>query len=183
MNDGKDISNIAFRDKTNGWQNYNVAIKSKSSTIKEPFYSNQFMQGFLANIYLRPSCYSCPAKCGRCGSDITLGDFWGINNYHPEINDDKGISAVLAYTEKGKRILKQLEIDCIPSNYESVLAGNPSLERSVAMHVKRELFFNSQGSFSKRLEKCFKQPLTTRLKRMIASMLTQSIKRIIKRLK
>lgn len=66
------------------------------------------MKGFLANLYLRPSCYKCPAKAGRSSSDLTIGDFWGINKFKPDFDDDKGVGAILVYTSKGEKYFIQL---------------------------------------------------------------------------
>lgn len=58
------------------------------------------MRGFLADLYTRPSCHACPAKQLKSGSDITLGDFWGIESLMPEIDDDKGVSAIIVNSDK-----------------------------------------------------------------------------------
>lgn len=69
---------ISFRDKSNGWKNYNMLVKNENDILyKECFRENPFMRIFLRNISLRPSCYACPAKSGKSGSDITLADFLG----------------------------------------------------------------------------------------------------------
>lgn len=43
------------------------------------FPENEYMQAFLADFSLRPSCYACPAKGGKSGSDLTIGDFGGLS--------------------------------------------------------------------------------------------------------
>lgn len=63
---------------------------------------NMFIQGFLKNIYLHPSCYDCPAKAGKSKSDIMIADFWNINIYHPKLDDGKGCNLLLLNTLKGK---------------------------------------------------------------------------------
>lgn len=64
------------------------------------FSENTYMQAFLANFSLRPSCYHCPVKGGKSGSDLTIGDFWGIEKIAPELDDDKGCSLIIAHTDK-----------------------------------------------------------------------------------
>ena len=76
------ITDIQFRDKTEGWKSYSLSIryKDKEGTEKifrETLNENVFMKCFLSNLCLRPSCYSCPARSGKSGSDITLADLWG----------------------------------------------------------------------------------------------------------
>lgn len=100
------------------------------------------MNAFLSNLSLRPSCYACPVKSGKSGSDITLGDFWGIEKVLPEFDDNKGCSAVLVYTEKGERYIASLQIDTEKADYESMLVGNPNIEHSAFLPINRNFFFH-----------------------------------------
>jgi coenzyme F420-reducing hydrogenase beta subunit len=145
MTKNKDISTINFRDKSLGWKQKSFKIignhESVTVIITEPSRKNVFMRGFLHNLYLRPSCYHCPSKLLKSGSDITLGDFWGIQNIMPEFDDDKGISLVLINTLKGKYVYDKLNKDDIETSYDNALTGNPSIERSVMVPLKRAIFF------------------------------------------
>ena len=97
---------------------------------------------FLSDIYLRPSCYSCAAKSGRSGSDITLGDFWGVENIFPDFDDDKGISICLLNTELGKKEIESLEkVLKIEVDYNQVLRGNPSLEQNAKLNDKLRMCY------------------------------------------
>ena len=89
------------------------------------------MKGFLKNLYLRPSCYACAARSGKSGSDISIADFWGVQNYYPEFDDDRGVGLVLVNTEKGRRAYEQINADSMESTYEQGLIQNPCLEHSV----------------------------------------------------
>ena len=61
----KQITDISFRDKTNGWKNYEFVIASAQHTIiRENRANNVFMNLFLSDLCLRPSCSNCPAKKG-----------------------------------------------------------------------------------------------------------------------
>ena len=66
------------------------------------------MRGFLADLYLRPSCHECPAKCGKSKSDITLADYWGIIRIHPSFYDKLGVSLVLANSANGLEALESM---------------------------------------------------------------------------
>lgn len=68
-----------------------------------------FMRLFLSEICLRPSCHNCYFKSLDRPSDFTLGDSWGIENYMPEMDDDKGTSVVLLHSEKAKEIFEKLK--------------------------------------------------------------------------
>ena len=151
-----DLTDVSFRDKTNGWKKYGFKITyvaskatentvSKSSinklTLIEPFYDNIFMKGFLQNLYLRPSCYYCAAKAGKAHSDITIADYWGIQNYYPQFDDDKGIGLVLINSEKGEQLYSFLNLDSINTAYEDGLRNNPCIERSVVVPKYRQYFW------------------------------------------
>lgn len=104
------------------------------------------MKGFLQDLYLRPSCYDCSSKNYTSGSDITVGDFWGIQNEVPEIDDDKGISCILVNANKGKIIIDNLNLYYKQMELSQIVKYNPALIRSVYKPVKRADFYKSIGS-------------------------------------
>ena len=140
----KDICYIDFRDKSTGWENYSITFRNENELLfTEPARKNIFMQGFLADLYLRPSCYACPTKSLKSGSDVTLGDFWGVQNVFTEYDDDKGVSAVIVKSEKGRIMLEKCCRDILKkTTYNVVLMRNRSIEKSASLSVKRELFFD-----------------------------------------
>lgn len=145
------IEGISFRDKCLGWKKYSFALTlSKVTTAGEKntvslssiFYDNAYMQAFLANLTLRPSCHACPAKCGRSGSDVTLGDFWGIEKIAPELDDDRGCS-LLIINNPGVKGKLQKE-GCLLAEYpiSEVIPYNPSVAYSVDMPNNRDFFWH-----------------------------------------
>ena len=44
-------------------------------------------------------------------SDITLGDFWGLDKVDNCIDDDTGISLAIVNTEKGSGLLRKISND------------------------------------------------------------------------
>lgn len=140
------VSAISFRDKKYGWGQYDISAYCSDETgmregFRDPMKTNIYINGFLQNLMLRRSCHDCPAKCGRSGSDIALGDFWGIENAHPELDRDKGVSLVLAYTEKGKALIGSVDLVRIESSYEKALSGNHGIETSTSKSQYSDLFW------------------------------------------
>ena len=144
------ITGISFRDKKLGWKKFSFVVRGKSAEggqnsvlLSDMHQENRFMQAFISNLILRPSCYDCKVKAGRSGSDITIADYWGIKNYHPEMDDDKGTSLVMVNTLYAQlridRILFQTEY--VESDYSYGLAGNPSIEKSVQSPKYRSFFW------------------------------------------
>lgn len=75
------------------------------------------------------------------GSDFTLGDFWGMANVLPELDDDKGYS-ILVHNNAKKSIENLFRnVGFREIRYEDVLRYNPSLEISVDSPRYRALFF------------------------------------------
>lgn len=129
VSSGREVTDVDFRFKSTSWKMYDVVVKGKSENLlRQPYYENLYMKGFLSDIYLRRSCYTCPFKSGRSGADLTLGDFWGIQNYMGDFDDDKGVSAVLVQTNKALQLLESLDLENREVQYEYVLKGNPSIE-------------------------------------------------------
>ena len=152
LNSIRDISRIEFRNKRLGWKKFSFALTlsvpdghgtKNTVLLSEPYNENIFMKGFLADLFLRPSCYACPAKCLKSGSDITIGDYWGIQNVMPEIDDDKGICCLMVNTDKGGQLLSSKEwVEYRKSDYSTVIKYNIACVVSVAPNLKRKLFFD-----------------------------------------
>lgn len=168
------IQSVSFRDKRNGWKKYGFALGlSKASAAGEknsvllsyfPLNKDLFMRGFLRDLYLRPSCYACPAKQLKSGSDITLGDFWGIETLLPELDDDRGMSAVTVNTEKGKALLQEVNAELTEVAYREVVKRNSALVHSASEPKGRRAFFEADGlTFEAKIEKLAKTPFSLRL--------------------
>lgn len=171
------ITSIAFRDKQTGWDKYSLVIKGHGSNdmgqtitdtilLSETVDHNSYLQGFIHDLYLRPSCYSCPSKSFKSGSDITIADFWGIKYYHATMDDNLGVSAVLINTQKGLNHWKDLEVNAQQTRYSFVLRGNPAISQSSKRPSKRASFFKQIDSvpFDDLVWKCIQISYTTKFK-------------------
>ena len=137
-----DISEICFRNKESGWKNYSITI-SPSGIANQLFSKNLFMRGFLHDLYLRPSCYDCPAKKFKSGSDITLGDYWGIQQILPLFDDDKGVSLIMTNTHKGETVWQSLKTEQHETTYHDALKNNPPIEKSASLKFERTVFYRN----------------------------------------
>jgi len=142
------LREFSFRDKKNGWRNYNITYRTQSITKEEKYKlhseehsKNIFFNLFLSNLILRPSCYSCHFKNGKSGADMNIGDCWGLSN-NSSLDDDLGVSSIVAYSEKAVRVIKELSIKFEGIEYERLVRYNPSLVSSVVEPNNREQFWN-----------------------------------------
>lgn len=166
----KDVINgISFRDKSSGWKNYNVLIQgnedineqsnsSKRIFLHESAQDNLYMQLFLHDYILRPSCFNCPAKSGTNGSDLTIADYWGISRIHSEFDDNKGTSLVLIYTNLGEQVFNSLKLQKISTSYDDGLCANPSIEYSATEKDGYSYFWSLFSEY-----KCLSRNKITRL--------------------
>ena len=137
------IINYNFRDKSTGWDTYSNTASFKNNNITELSKDNKYMKLFLSDVALRESCYNCNFKVGNKYSDITLGDFWGVQNYYPEMYNKKGVSAIIINTELGKEVFNSIKniIEYKSCKLDEIIAGNPSLKVSGKKPKNREQFF------------------------------------------
>jgi len=98
-----------FRNKKYGWKTYAVVFEFLNQTVYEQIMSKDlYMQAFLGNACLRPSCHTCRFKTVGRVSDITLADFWGVKKVIPQMYDNKGTSLVLIQSENGRKTFESL---------------------------------------------------------------------------
>ena len=160
INDNIIIKNISFRSKALGWSDFSFAVDYFTSndanikTICESHSKNVYIKGFLNDIYLRPSCYKCPTRNLKSGSDITIADYWGIQNISPHFFDDKGVSLILVNTIIGENIYNKLSLDSILTNFNDALMYNKSIVKSVVKPRSRKTFFASNYNYD--IEFCIK---------------------------
>lgn len=121
------IAGINFRDKSGGWHKPKMIFDfSPPIDNKRLSFEKSFFQLFIDNYILRPSCYNCYyANFSRPG-DITIADYWGIENVFPEFDDNKGVSLVLVNTDKGNTLFKSIssELDTVRSSKDKCLQGS-----------------------------------------------------------
>ena len=183
-----DIRNISFRDKKTGWKTYSFVIENENGNILTELSSkNAFMRGFLADLYTRPSCHACPAKQLRSGSDLTLGDFWGIESLMPEIDDDKGVSAIIVNTDKGKQVLHNINVELHEVQYNELTTRNPALVKSFHKTPKRTEFFKEDGfTFEEKVKRLAKKPFSMKtlayriVRKIIPNMVVEKLKRLLR---
>lgn len=181
------VTDFSFRDKKNGWGLLGKAIYRKGNMIKETlippissYYYNYFLKG---DIY-RKCCYECPyAQPARPG-DFTIGDYWGIEKAHPEVNKQKGVSVVLVNDEKSMMILEKLEMNLIASSFELACAHNEQLYHPTAKSNRREQIlktFREEG-FKAVADRYYNEMKSQILMYKIKNKLPQPVKKIIKKI-
>ena len=171
------INSISFRNKDNGWEKFQMKIQFDTKIYSQNHSNDIYMKAFLGNICLRDSCYNCSFKKKYRESDITLGDYWGVNNIHPDLNDDKGISIMIVNTPKGNELFEQIkeDIEYVETNVDEAIKYNSAMIKSVVHHKYEKEFMNNIDNMSVELLIKKYMPKTTILKRIVCK-----IKKMIK---
>lgn len=154
----------AFRLKQSGWMNFSVKISfNNGENHIQQFADDLYMQAFLKDLCLRESCYNCHSKAIERESDITLADFWGVENVIPEMFDDKGVSLVLVSSPKGQKIFEAISDKMVYKavDIDEAAKYNPAAYKSCERNKKRDEFMSkiTAGKFNKIVNKCTKQNL------------------------
>jgi len=174
---GKKIINHVFRSKIKGWHVHKeINIFSDGQEDYKSFLSQLYKKIFFTNMVLRPSCYNCKFTRLRRPSDITIGDFWGLDKVMPEFNDNKGVSLVLINTAKGKRIFNKNSKGIMYRQSNKLDCLQPRLKEPTKPSPKRNMFWQDYrvNGFEYVVRKYFGYGVKGSLKRFILESLRKT---------
>lgn len=169
-----DLEFINFRDKRNGWKNYNFTVKFRDGKeFTQNHHENIYMNLFLKNYILKKACFCCKFKYPNGSkADITLGDLWGIDKIKPSINNNIGTSLVIVRTKQGAKIIEKL--DKIELSFEDVIKFNPAIVSPPIIPIRINKFRNyiKKGKNLKKIYDKLEKPslinrIITRIKSII----------------
>lgn len=150
---GSKVVYCKAKSKEYGWRNLTQkVILADGRHIYETKDQSNFTKGYLqTGVYCRPSCYNCRFKGYPRISDITLADFWGIENYNKSLEKNLGTSLVMINSKKGEQYFEKVKqrIHYVTMPFESIEKGNRSLNLSVdPPKVDRKAFFEDLDRMS-----------------------------------
>lgn len=136
---GHIIEDFRFRDKEKGWGLNAKLIYSEQGQKKcvcVPSNQSSYYELFLRGEIYRESCYYCPYANAHHPADLTIGDYWGIEQEHPlyltpygALDQKKGISMLMVNTAKGAEVFEICKDTFwyYPSTFECVSKHNEQL--------------------------------------------------------
>ena len=135
--DGK-ITYLTFKDKRNGWKSPTAYVKVNGS--ERPL--KDYVRVFYNQCALRPSCYECPYATTERKTDMTIGDFWHIEETIPDFYDPNGNSLFLIHTDRGEELFEKVRdnLDYRLSNTAQCWQAN--LEAPTQKSKQRDVFWN-----------------------------------------
>lgn len=180
---GHNVCGYKFRNKKYGWgKGPHVRGTGFLSTWN---YDSKYIEDysllsriwpriFFSNLCLRVYCHSCPYAVVDKPADLTMGDFWGIEDFRPNFDDHKGCSLAITHNLKTELILNQLQnVELLEVSIEEVIKKQSNAFAPSNPHVLRDEFwsdYNKQG-ISGVLSKYFDYTVKGRFKSFIKYML------------
>ena len=91
---------------------------------------------------LRPSCYECPYATTERKTDMTIGDFWHIEETIPDFYDSNGNSLFLIHTNRGEELFEKIQSDLDYRLSNTTQCWQANLEAPTQKSEQREEFWN-----------------------------------------
>ena len=184
------VQEFKFRDKQFGW-GLDGSIKGKDSNSNIVFKkinpdTSSYYRFFLDGETYRDSCYECPFAQDKRIGDLTIGDYWGVEKYSPELLNEnggpffksKGVSCLFVNTNQGQKLLEHCGLDILRKTVEvsKIKIINTQLrEPAQFSYLRKKLFKGYAQNGYPYIEKIF-------IRKSKISNTKQHIKLIIKRI-
>ena len=147
---GGKVIYVKAKNKELGWRNLTrKVIFDNGKVYYGVLMDDDFRRGYHTNVYCRPSCYVCKYKGLPRMSDITIADYWGIENIDRNLDNNIGTSMILLNSNKGIKYFDKIKdkLEWIETPFESALPGNVALLKPIGpTKIDRQQFFKDVDS-------------------------------------
>lgn len=172
MNANK-ILNINFRDKSKyGYKYSMMTVETDNGTYSQGIDTDSYLRAFFSDVSVRPSCYNCHFKTMKRVSDLTIWDCFNINEIDKSFDDDKGTTRVLVQSEKGEKLLENLDnVRLKELDINIATKKVKEMTNSVNYNSKRKEFFeniNDDNVFEKYYPTNFKTKINSFVRKTLA---------------
>ncbi len=109
---------------------------------------NGYLRLFHSRLGHRTSCHNCRFSAPNRVGDVTLGDFWGIEEVNARFDEHDGVSLVIVNSENGARMVDRILTDSeyLPSNKEAAIKKQPKLQKPSGKAENYEQFWEVYAS-------------------------------------
>lgn len=172
---GGKITYVTFKDKRNGWKRPTAMVLIGGQEV----FIQDYVRIFYGGCALRPSCHECPYAAAERKTDLTIGDFWHIEDTIPDFCDDTGNSLILIHTDRGEELFEQIkpELDYRLSDVNQCRQN--SLTAPVPVSERRQEFWRDyqREGIEFTVKKYGKVPLRSRAANKLLSMIRRGAHR------
>ena len=122
------ITKYYFRNKSFSWRGDSSSAETETTEIKRNKNVSAFMNLYYGNNITCDACFNCKFTSQDRVSDLTISDFWGIENDNPDFEDKLGVSMVLVNSQKGNELFSSFNGESVKANIEN--AKQPQLKKA-----------------------------------------------------
>lgn len=135
------VESYCFRDKRlkNDGHTVSYTINGKETAVS--MGKDVFSRLYMKCLTLRPSCYQCPYTHWELPFDLTIGDYWGVENFRPELADGMGTSLVIARTDAGLALVNAIRQNALVIESPREPAEQIALREPAKETLLRKLLF------------------------------------------
>jgi len=160
---------IKAKDKTTGWHAFGMKVDFENGeSYVADRYNDPFFIGYLkTELFTMEACFTCEFRGFPRNADITLADFWGIENVDKSMDQDLGTSLIMVNSEKGKNYYESLGDAIVSKEFtlKDAEPGNPAIYKDTLNSIdkdKRERFYEDLDKypFDQLAQKYFPMPTT-----------------------
>lgn len=136
------MSELSFKDKRNGWR----APTAKAVINGREVFLSDYVKIFYNRCALRPSCHECPFATIERKTDMTIGDFWHIEEKMPDFYDPNGNSLFLIHTDKGMQLFESIKVSVEYRESNTIDCWQANLEKPTLVSDMRKQFWEDYQS-------------------------------------
>ena len=122
---------IKAKDKTTGWHKFGMRVDFENGkSYVADRYNDPFFVGYLqTELFTMEACFTCEFRDFPRPADITLADFWGIENVDKSMDQDLGTSLIFINSKKGKDYYESLGDAIVSKEFtlKDAEPGNPAM--------------------------------------------------------
>ena len=139
--------NFKFRDKEKYGVGVHISYEGPKGRIHQSYVRNPYFFSYHTKVFHRKPCYHCQYRYRERVEDLTIGDYWGVGQFHKEFDIRAGVSTLLVNTDKGEELLEAIrdQLQLSPTRAEDIAKGNNLTlsDKQVTFHAPafRDEFF------------------------------------------
>lgn len=144
---GSKVVNVKLRKKGRyGWKSPSSEYIFQNGHRLEQlaFHMDLYMYNFICGLFMRNSCFNCEYKGNDITADIIVGDCWCANADDIALNNNRGISAAIIRTDRGKNFFNLMaDILYMKSiSVDQIIEKNEPLLYPIKRNPNRDNFFS-----------------------------------------
>ena len=122
----QDKLDLKFRDKDRYGVGVHITYQQKKGKVFQGYLQNPYFYSYHTKVFHRLACYHCQYRTGERFEDLTMGDYWGIGQFHKEFDINAGVSALLVSSDKGRELLDAIknQLQLVPTEAYNIAVGN-----------------------------------------------------------